>query len=282
MTLSLEKVRQIKELAKEGYNKTYVARVIGCNRKTVHKYWPKREEEKEPELSKRIFQLLEEGVSPVKIVEEVGYPGYIEEQIKAFKRLKQRELNNLLAKVDEANKTLSTRQAEIKKLQEIREKEHVMVRKLSIRKDELEKEILDKERRQREEHLKELTELEKEILNKKSYLSSLKNQIEDAKNEYFCSMAVRGFKWMCEFLENPTIIPAKEVVANVGIVMDAFYKWASLEENKRIFLGWEFPPFMDSSIENVYKALQILCKRFYKVTPQYMRDILVKRVLGEA
>jgi len=153
MTLPLEKVRQIKELAKEGYSKAHVARVIGCNRKTVHKYWPKREEEKEPKLSKRIFQLLERGVSPVKIVEEVGYPSYVEEQIKAFKRLKQRELNNLLAKVDEANKTLSTLQAEIKKLQEIKEKEHVMVRKLSIRKDELEKDILNKKRKQKEEHL---------------------------------------------------------------------------------------------------------------------------------
>lgn len=261
MTLSLEKIEQIRKLAKQGHSKTYAARMIGCNRKTVHKYWPKKEEEKEPNLSKRIFQMLGEGQPPVKIVEELGYPGYVEEQVKAFKKLKQRELNELLAKVDEANKTLGALQAQIKEAQEDKEKEHAMVQKLDAKKDELGKEISNKENR----------------------LSSLRTQIEDREKEYkrleFGLAVKKDLMFLDKFLEAPTSIPTRAVATIVGVVMDAFSKWASLEENKKIFSGREFPIFMDHDIEGVRKVLQILCKKFYHIAPQNLREFLVEEIL---
>ncbi len=261
MSLSLEQVRQVKELAKEGRSKTYVARKMGVNRKTVDKYWTKREEEKEPELSKRIFQMLQEGQAPVKIVEDLGYPDYVQGQVKLFKKLKQQELDDFLVKTDEVKKTLDALQNEIREVEESREEKQAMVSKLAAKKHELEKEIPDKE----------------------NLLSSLERQTKDAEEEYgrlkFTLEVKKDFTFLHNFLKNPTAVPVRAIATITGLVMDAFHKWASLQKNKEMFRGPEFDEFSTFDIEEVNRALHILCRKFYQKVPQNFREALVEEIL---
>lgn len=268
MTLPIEKIKQIREMAKEGRSKIYVARMIGCNRRTVHSYWPKTEEEKKPELSKRIFQMLEEGCSPIKVVEQLGYPAYVQKQVKTFKRLKQQELNEFLAKVDEGRKVFMILQAEMRHLRENKEKEEKMIHQLSTKKDKL----------------------EEEIIHQKKVLSSFKNQINDERRKYDqlkLSLAVKkDLMFFDKFLENPTSVSPRVVSVIVGVVMDAFYKWAKLENNKKIFnedifYEREFPPFFYASIEDVIKGLRVLCKKFYSIVPQNLRELMIEEILSK-
>lgn len=263
MTLPIEKIKQIREMAKEGRSKIYVARMIGCNRRTVHSYWPKTEEEKKPELSKRIFQMLEEGCSPVKVVEQLGYPAYVQKQVKTFKKLKQQELNEFLAKVDEGRKVFMILQAEMRHLRENKEKEEKMIHQLSTKKDKL----------------------EEEITHQKKAFTSFKNQINDERRKYDqlkLSLAVKkDLMFFHKFLENPTSVSPRVVAVIAGVVMDAFYQWANLEENKKIFDEWEFPPFFYASIEDVTKGLRVLSKKFYTIAPQNLRELMVEEILSK-
>ena len=130
MSLSIDKINQIRELTKQGYDKSKIARRIGCNRKTVNRYIPKEVEEGS-EVNKKIFQMLNEGVPPVKIVEEIGYPDYVLKAIKNFKKLSAEDLKKLLNKKD----------ALLKGVQELREEKeqeeikiNVLINKKFIRK----------------------------------------------------------------------------------------------------------------------------------------------------
>jgi len=115
MSLSIDKINQIRELAKQGYDKSKIARRIGCSRKTVSRYIPKEVEEGS-EVNKKIFQMLNERISPVKIIEEIGYPDYVSKAIKIFKKLSAEDLKKLLNKKDALSE-------EVQELREEREQE---------------------------------------------------------------------------------------------------------------------------------------------------------------
>lgn len=258
--LSVDKVARIRELAKQGYNKSKIAEKVACSRKTVNRYLPKEVDEKS-EVYKKIFQMLNRGIPPVKIVEQVGYPETVRKQTNLFKKFKQEEHEKLITeiKAEEGRKDILLK--ELQGLRERKEKEDSEVQRLTEAKVSLEKETASLEEK------KGL--LNQDIKTLKKKYDELPLDIEVKKD-----LAV-----LDRFLVYPRYAPPRFVALVVGKLVVNLLEWIKSGENEDLFSGPEYPSDLRSSIENVARALVTLAQNKYGKAPETIYDHFIHRVL---
>jgi len=265
MSLSIDKINQIRELAKQGYDKSKIARRIGCNRKTVNRYIPKEVEE-ESEVNKKIFQMLNKGIPPVKIVEEIGYPDYVLKAIKIFKKLSAEDLKKLLNKKDALLK-------EVQELREEKEQEENKIDVLISKKNLLEKDIASKEEK--------INSLEKEEIPHEQKVKFLEKQYNDLTVDIETK---KDWLVLHDFLSSSIDrLSARSIIAIVLPIFSIFAKWFRTGENKEVFSNnWDpyiSPDLLNTHIDEVLKALEVLRKKLFKNIPLSVYMSFVDRVL---
>ena len=258
--LSVDKVAQIRELAKQGYNKSKIAEKVACSRKTVNRYLPKEIDEKS-EVYKKIFQMLNKEVPPVKIVEQIGYPETVRKQTKLFKKFKEEEYQKLINEIKAEEDKKEVLLKELEGLRERKEKEDSEVQRLTKAKVSLKKETASLEEKK--------ALLNQDIKAFKKKYDELPLDVEVKKD-----LAILN-----DFLVNPTYAPPRFIALVVGKVVVNLLEWIKSGENERLFSGLEYPAFLRYDLEKVAQALVTLAKNKYATAPRTIYDSFIHRVL---